>query len=177
MPYHALNDVDNWCWITENGRALLERDLLDDLDEALAEVDPGLIDLRDGAHAAVHSFSPDSPRQAAASARDLLDQVLQRLAPIGEVKAEPWWEDVPDAQSGVSRQQRVRLALQKRGRVTPELDDPQRDYLNQVWDRVRVAAKDLDAMRHKRGSTAALSAEDAIHDCEIALKELLLGKP
>ena len=173
--YLDLSSPDDSCWITDNGRAMLARNLLDDLDEALEKIAPGLIDVRDGAHEAMHSSGPDSARHAAASGRELLDQVLHKMAPNDVVKSQPWWDRVSDADSGVSRQQRVRLALQKLGRIRLMPSDREDQELEQVWERIKVAGRDLESIKHRRGSTAALSAADAIHDVEIALKELLLG--
>jgi hypothetical protein len=164
--YHILTDPDNYCWITSKGRALLERNLLDELDAALADIDPAFIDLRDGAHDGMRSSGPDSARQAASSARALLEQVLHKLASDDEVKRQPWWERDKTAKSGVTRKQRVRLACERRGRTDWE----------RVASRVIVTGDDLESMKHKQGSTAGLSAEDAVRDAEIALKELLLGR-
>lgn len=70
--YNDLVDPDNWCWITEQGRALLDRDCLDELDVALKRINAELIEMRDGAHDRARGHGPDAPRQAAHSARELL---------------------------------------------------------------------------------------------------------
>lgn len=163
--YESPKDPDNWCRITKRGRFMLERSLLDELDEALAEIDPELIDLRDGAHDRARSTGSDAARQAAHSAQELMDQVLRRLVPDEPVRRQPWWEPVAHARSGVSRQQRVRLAVEQQGRGDWEA----------VWDVWNGAQ--LHRLRHRPGSTPGLSAEDAVRAAEIALKVLLLGMP
>ena len=146
---------------------MLDRGLLDALDEALSLYDPGLIDLRDGAHDAMRSTGPDAPRQAAHSGKDLLDQVLRAGARDDDVRAQTWWQPVDDAKNGITRAQRVRLIVERQGRSDHK----------QVATRITSAGDDLDALRHKRGSAAGLSAVDAVTMAELALKLLLLGKP
>jgi Predicted pPIWI-associating nuclease len=54
---------------------------LDDLDEALMSISAHLLEVRRGAWTAIASSQPDSFRQAAHSARELIDQVLKEAAP------------------------------------------------------------------------------------------------
>jgi hypothetical protein len=165
--YHDMTAPEDWCVITPRGRALLDRGLLDELDEALSRYDSGLVDLRDGAHDAMRSTGADAPRQAAHSAKDLLDQVLRAGARDDDVKTQGWWRPVDDAKSGITRAHRVRLIVERQGRSDHK----------QVAARITSAGDDLDALRHQRGSTAGLSAVDAVTMAELALKLLLLGKP
>jgi hypothetical protein len=165
--FQNATDPDNWCLISERGQALLARHMLDELDEALVTIAPDLVDLRDGAHDAMRGSGSDSARQAAASATEMVNQVLQRAAPIEEVRARPWFERDPSAASGVTREQRVRLILEKHGRE---------DFADSA-DLIRAALKALDAMRHRPGSTSGLGGEDAVLLAEVALKRLLLGLP
>lgn len=53
----------------------------------LAELDPELCPLWEGAWAAAHSNLPDRTRHALASARELMTHVMHKLAPDAEVKA------------------------------------------------------------------------------------------
>jgi hypothetical protein len=81
----------DWLEITEAGRRALERGTLDELDEWLHEIDPHLINIRQGAWAAVYSSQPDTIRQAAHSGRELIRQVLERLGPDEEVRRAEWF--------------------------------------------------------------------------------------
>jgi len=76
-----LADAENWVAITSLGRQFLSRDLKDYIDLALERISPGLVELRQGMWDAVERTSPDAPRQAAHSARELVDQLLKEGAP------------------------------------------------------------------------------------------------
>jgi DNA-binding PadR family transcriptional regulator len=79
--YADLADPENWVAITDLGKQFLQRDLKDAIDVKLALIGPHLVELRDGMKDAVGRTSPDAPRQAAHSARELLDQLLKEGAP------------------------------------------------------------------------------------------------
>lgn len=163
--YENPHDPEGWCYITERGRVMLERSLLDELDAALFEIDRSLIDRRDGAHDRMRSSGPDAARQAAHSAQELMNRLLRHLAPDDEVRQQPWWEQA-SGERGVSRSQRLRLALRKRGR------EDEWEEVRELWN---VAVRRAQRLRHYPDSTAALSAKDVVHLAETALKELLLG--
>jgi hypothetical protein len=74
-------DPDGWFEITDSGHDFLARDLKDDIDLGLEAVLPHLVELRHGMWDAVERTSPDAPRQAANSARELLDQLLRHGTP------------------------------------------------------------------------------------------------
>ncbi len=74
----------NWLEISPAGKRALERHVLDVLDYRLLAIDPHLIEIRDGAWSAAYSAQPDATRQAAHSGRELIRQVLDRLAPDGK---------------------------------------------------------------------------------------------
>lgn len=75
--YGDLTDPENWVEITDQGVAFLARDLKDDVDMGLEAIAPHLVELRQGMWDAIGRTSPDAPRQAAHSARELVDQVLK----------------------------------------------------------------------------------------------------
>ncbi len=87
--YKDIIDPENWLEITDAGRKAFNRRALDDLDEALRKIDPALCKLRHGAISASLSTQPDSIRQAAHSARELINQVLHILAPLDDIKQQP----------------------------------------------------------------------------------------
>lgn len=66
----------------------------------LAEIDPRLSRLWHGAKEAVDSRNPDSQRHAAVSVRELLDQLIRRLAPDKDVVA---WNPLADKLSRTIR--------------------------------------------------------------------------
>jgi DNA-binding PadR family transcriptional regulator len=79
--YRDMAEPENWIVITDSGRIFLQRDLADRIDLHLREISPHLVELRHGMLDAVERTSPDAPRQAAHSARELLDQLLKEGAP------------------------------------------------------------------------------------------------
>lgn len=76
-----LTDPESWVEITSEGEEYLRRDLKDDIDDRLEVIAPHLVELRRGMWDAVRRTSPDAPRQAATSARELLAQLLNEGAP------------------------------------------------------------------------------------------------
>lgn len=108
------NPLD-WLEITASGRRALERKALDDLDCHLQLIAPGLTEIRHGAWSAASSHEPDSIRQAAHSARELITKVLHNLAPDAEVRKAPWFGN----EDRVTRRHRIRLIMEKKqGRVS-----------------------------------------------------------
>lgn len=79
--YMDMVKPEDWIQISDAGKAALNSHALDELDELLMEVAPGLVELRDGAWRALTIRAEDSIRQAAHSARELISQVLRTLAP------------------------------------------------------------------------------------------------
>jgi hypothetical protein len=79
--YRDIVDPENWVAITDLGTEFLSRDLKDTVDFGLEAISPHLVELRQGMWDAVNRTSPDAPRQAANSARELLDQLLRLGAP------------------------------------------------------------------------------------------------
>lgn len=79
--FNDLIDPDNWVAITPSGREFLKRNLKDVVDLQLEAIGAQLVELRYGMHDAIQRSSPDASRQAAHSARELLDQLLKEGAP------------------------------------------------------------------------------------------------
>jgi hypothetical protein len=142
--YTDLADPEGWLRMTARGREALSRGTLDELDAALHRLGPSLVELRHGAWSAANSTAPDSPRQAAHSARELLRQVLDAVAPIEEVKAQSWFKPDKASQSGITRKMRVRLALQKRGLGSSERDrkviESTMELIGNLYDKLSAEA-------------------------------------
>lgn len=79
--YGDLTDPENWVGITDLGREWLKNSLKDHIDECLELIGKHLPESRRGMWDALKRNSPDSCRQAAHSARELLDQTLKIGAP------------------------------------------------------------------------------------------------
>lgn len=76
----------------------IEEESVDDLEELLALIDPELIRLLRGARKALASDNPDRVRHTITSFRELLTQVLHRLAPDDDVKN--WSTSAKDLDKG-----------------------------------------------------------------------------
>jgi hypothetical protein len=128
------------------------------------------VNLRDGAWSAIASAGVDSPRQAAHSGRELLDQLLKGIAPDAEVKAEPWFEPDPTVRGGVTRRHRWRLAIKKRG-----LDSEDLRALESLTELLLSCADKLAGLAHTRKESDKQDVVDGLTATEIALRRLLLG--
>jgi len=79
--YSDLAAPEDWVEITDVGKSLLDRDLKDQIDTELEAISPHLVELRRGMWDATERDAPDAPRQAAHSARELIDQLLRTSPP------------------------------------------------------------------------------------------------
>ncbi len=159
----------DWLEITTAGKRALERGTLDELDRALRELDPELLEVRQGAWAAVYSFRPDAMRQAAHSGRELIRKVLARLAPDNEVSSAPGFHG-----EQVTRRDRVRFAMQKHhGRVsksTLEVIEAQCDVVEANYTR-------LSGLAHAEAPVIREHVSELLRAAEAALKDLLRQPP
>jgi hypothetical protein len=165
-----MTSPEQWCVITERGQRARESRFLDDLDEALARIDPSLVEMRDGAWSALHSGTPDSIRQAAHSARELIEHT-RGGAPDDEVGRQPWYTPDASSRSGISRRQRLRYLVQVRsGRSANDTL-----VAEAACDLVLRLTKDLLASAH--GTPPSRSdAEDVLSTLELALRRILISR-
>jgi hypothetical protein len=113
--YRDVVDPENWLEITRSGMRALSLAALDELDSRLVSIDSHLVEMRHGAWSAVHSSEPDSIRQAAHSAREMVTHILDKFAPQAsraKCRLRPSWKD-----SGARRTRRRRLW---RSRLRPQ---------------------------------------------------------
>jgi len=164
-----LVEPENWVTITDAGRRALDRRTLDDLDEALARISPHLLDVREGAWAALSSGTPDALRQSAHSARELIDQAIKEGAPDSEVLAAAQIES--SASKGpLTRRDRLTFLMRKHKGAISQSD-------------VGLAAKTIDlileiddklmAVAHGRSAPKASDVEDCLRMAEISLRRIL----
>jgi hypothetical protein len=144
--YADIAAPEEWLRITESGELAVERNALDELDHALFQLDPKLLDLRHGAWAASKGSQPGSVGQAAHSARELIRQVLDILAPIEAVRAQKRFKADPSSSSGVTRKMRVRLAVEKRAAGGSKSDtavlERAQDLMLTLYDKLSGVAHD-----------------------------------
>jgi Predicted pPIWI-associating nuclease len=162
---------DQWYEITDKGRAALERNALDELDEALRKIDPHLVEIRRGAWSALHSKHPDSLRQAAHSARELIDQTLKTGAPNDVITSQPGFVADKSSSDGVTRRMRIRLLMMKeRGHIS----DTDLEVAEKAGDLVIAIDKRLMAASHARSVPLEREIKDALTAAELALRNVCL---
>jgi DNA-binding PadR family transcriptional regulator len=160
-----------WVEITDAGRDALRRRQLDALDAALDRIAGNLIEIRAGAWAAVSSRRPDSLRQAAHSARELIEQALKEGAPDEAVRSMRGFSQDATSRNGITRRHRLRyLMLASRG----EASESDLKVAEQACELVLVTDDRLKALAHSRGMIATQDVRDALVAAEIALRRILL---
>jgi Predicted pPIWI-associating nuclease len=167
-----LGNPDAWFEITDKGRAAVDRDALDELDEVLLRIDRHLVQIRRGAWSALMSEHSDSLRQAAHSGRELIEQTIKTGAPDAEVRARQ--DYVPDKTSrdGVTRKMRIRHLMEKhRGHISAS----DLDVVEKAIALVLSIDDSLTAASHARSEPVARHVEDALTTAEAALRRVLLG--
>lgn len=161
----------DWLSITELGREALKRKAPDELDAALLELGPHLVELRNGAWSASLSSSPDAARQAAHSARELIIQTLDAIAPIEKIKAEPGFEPAKESASGVTRKMRFKYALRNRKSGDSKNDA---EILENAAALLESMHKKMSGLAHQRGLIAERHIKTYLQTSEMALALLLL---
>lgn len=169
--YRDHGDPENWLEITDAGRLALKRRAIDTLDIALRDIDPALCELRHGASSAIASGQPDSTRQAAHSARELIRQVLDILAPIEEIRAQPNFTPSKESASGVTRKMRVRYAIKRKyGRVS----ESEVDIIESLCNLIDSLYTKLSSEAHRDIRDQNQDIIDLLNSSEIALRRLLV---
>ncbi len=170
--YSDLIAPEAWVEITDAGRRALERRELDALDAALARIAPNLVELREGAWAAVMSGLPDSLRQASHSARELIDQVLKEGAPEEAVRRMPGFSEDNTSSTGITRRHRLRYLMSLHRRT---VSDSELKVADQACEVVLVTDDRLKALAQSRDTVPLADVRDALQVAEFALRRLLLG--
>jgi hypothetical protein len=171
--YDDLISPGLWVAITNAGRSALDRRILDSLDEALSRISPALVELRAGAWAAVTSGRPDSLRQAAHSARELIDQMLKSGAPDEAVVAMQGFVADTSSRTGVTRRHRLRYLMNT---YHGDVSDTQVKVVEEACDLVLAVDEQLKGMAHSRSVPALADVRDSLSAAEIALRRLLLPR-
>jgi hypothetical protein len=168
--FDDLLEPTNWVVLADAGRQALERRALDPLDEALGRISAGLVEMRAGAWSAVASGRPDSLRQAAHSARELIDQTLKEGAPDDAVRLAPGFVPDKTSKNGVTRRHRLRYLMIKHA------GDASETALREVeaaCELVLAANASLLSAAHARAAPLQEDVRRSLQAAEIALRRLL----
>jgi hypothetical protein len=149
----------------------LEQRALDDLDVALRRVNPALCELRHGATSALVSGQPDSIRQAAHSMRELIRQVLDILAPLEDVRAQPNFQPSLESDNGVTRKMRIRHIMRNREAGFSASETDIAETLCLLIDKLYGT---LSAEAHRDIRAEQRNVKDLIELTETALRRLFL---
>jgi hypothetical protein len=172
--YADLVDPASWVEITESGRDALRRGVLDSLDEALRKISPHLVEVRDGAWAAIASSRPDAARQAAHSARELIEQTLKEGAPDDTVRSASWFRHDPSSKTGITRRQRLRYLMEKH---LGEVSDTDLTESDAAAGLVFASDARLQSLSHARAAVSDLDdVRGTLHVAEAALRRVLIRR-
>jgi hypothetical protein len=166
-----LVSPEHWVAITDAGKAALQHGLLDDLDVALTEINPSLVEMRRGAWTALSTRNADSVRQAAHSGRELISQVLQQGAPDSEIKAKPGFHPDSSSGSGITRRMRLKHLMAKRRESSSDSD---LEVAEKAIDFVIALTDRLSAAAHDRGIPSEEDIRDLLLTADVALRCILL---
>jgi hypothetical protein len=171
--YSDLLDPENWVIITDKGKQALEKGGLDELDEALMRISSHFLEIRRGAWSALASTLPDSLRQAAHSARELIDQVLKEGAPNDAVVGDPEFRR-HNSKPDVTRKDRLKFLMRTfRG----EVSESDLSIADKTIELVLEIDKKLIALAHARSSPQRSDVEDCVRLAESALRRVLVTGP
>jgi hypothetical protein len=162
---------ENWVVITDAGRDALKREAIDDLDEVLLSINPNLLEMRRGAWAALSAGNPDSIRQAAHSARELIDQVIKEGVSDEEIRSEPGFRPDPHSSSGITRRMRMKRLMR---RYRGDVSDSDLKVAEEAVDFVLAIDDKLKAAAHSRSAPVDVEVRESLEIAEKMLRRLLV---
>ena len=169
--YDDIIAPESWVEITESGREALRQQCLDDLDSALAKISPTLVEMREGAWAAVTSRRPDSLRQASHSARELIDQTLKEGAPDKLIKQMAGFVPDRNSESGITRRHRLKYLMST---FQGDVSESGLRVADEACNLVIAADDRLKVLAHSRPVPTVSEVKDSLQVAEIALRRVLL---
>ena len=169
-PYNNINDPENWVKITSKGEEALKLKAFDELDILLSKINPNLKELREGAWSSILSDEPDSIRQAAHSARELIDQVIKESVSDEQIVSDTKFIKDKSSSSGITRRHRLKFIMNKESKHCSKSD---LIVLEKACDLILALDDKLKGLSHSRKIPQLQEAKDSIILVEIALRILL----
>jgi hypothetical protein len=169
--YGDIASPELWVEITDKGRQAIERPALDDFDEILGQINPHLLEIRDGAWAALAPNKPDTIRQAAHSGRELIDQFLKESASDEMVKSQSDFVSDSNSRSGVTRRHRLKFLM---GKYKSNVSESDLKIIEKNCELVIALDDKLKEYAHSRTAPLAQDVSDALQSSEMALRRILL---
>ncbi len=143
--YKDINSPGDWLAITPLGEKALETGALDELDNLLLRIKSktDLLSMRYGAYEAMISERTDWPRHAASSCRELITKVLHTIAPDEEVIKDPKFIPDDSSKNKITRRERIRHYMRKRGDVSKsdiEVIDKASNLVEACYDKLSAVS-------------------------------------
>ncbi|MCY1559087.1 putative pPIWI-associating nuclease [compost metagenome] len=127
--------------------------------------------MRRGAWRAATSSAADTLRQAAHSGRELVSQVLHVVSPDDEVRGRSWFNPNPKKPHEITRKNRFKNAIGKRGRGWSESDLTVAEKMGDLLEAQHVK---LSANAHLHGPVERQTVVDALTTVDMVLRILLV---
>jgi RNA-directed DNA polymerase len=142
------------------------------LSHLLSSVDPLLEEKRLGAWMTFKGSSTDRIAQATHSMRELLRQLLDKLAPDEDVKRASWYSK-PTEDPEVTKRMRVRYILSG---YDSTINKKMVDFIDSIADAAQMTYSRLNSEAHKYGRSIESTAETYLEACELVIKLILLHR-
>ncbi len=170
--YRDLINPGDWVVLTDAGSAALERQALDELDYALLQISPHLLEIREGAWAAVHSRNPDAMRQASHSARELIEQTLKEGTSDDEIRQDENFIPDKKSETRITRRHRLKFLMNKH---KGEISESAIRVTERGHDFILALDSKFQAASHHRGeSPSAQELADSLRSAEMLLRQILI---
>lgn len=142
------------------------------LSDLLNAVDPYFENKRIGAWVTFKGDSPDKIAQATHSMREVLSQLLEKLAPDKNVIEASWYIEPTKGQK-VTRKMRVRYILSDESQPASKSTV---NFIDSLADTADEMYAQLSKEAHKRGESVESIAESYLHACELVLLLILQNR-
>jgi hypothetical protein len=139
----------------------------------LNDLAPELEQKRQGAWQTFHGESPDRLSQAMHSMREVLRQLLDKLAPEDEIPKAPWYSKPSKGSSPVTRKMRVRYALV--GNM-PDVSQSTLELIDSFADCVEKTYGKLSSEAHRQDEPVVKQVEGYLSLSEAVILNLLVNR-
>lgn len=138
----------------------------------LNSIDPSLEIKRTGAWQTYYSSSADRISQATHSMREVLSQLLDKLAPDDSVRGAPWYIE-PSERPKVQRKMRIRYILSGSDSTVSKSTT---EYIDAMAKMVEMTYAKLSNEAHKYGINLDSTVKTYLETCEIVIKSIILHR-
>jgi hypothetical protein len=141
------------------------------IQSCLEAVDPVLEQKRSGAWVALESGRPDGCVQASHSMREVLRQLIDKLAPEEQVKKAPWYKE-PNSGASVTRAMRIRYIVLGSGVASAS----SLSLTNDLAQAVESMYAKLSAESHSKSNVTITATRMYLNACEAVIGLIAIHK-